>query len=179
MSREIHEMDKRCVNRHNELAKNFNVISNQQARMVNNENIKLAKEMFTHSYEKGSSYSNLIIIAGYIGFFTLWGSLRKELPSWAILVSGFCILLSLLIFICFELYKMIELSIKMNRISKRLQNSFENTIAEVKIIEENSALRSSRVWIYTLIPTVFFGLSAGFVLLYCFVSEFLVLILSK
>lgn len=173
MSREINEMDKRCVKRHNDLAKNFNTMSQQHTRMMNNENINVAKEIFTHAYGKASSYSNLIIVAGYVGFFSFWASLKKDLPEWAILASGFCILLSLLIFIGFELYKMVSISIKMNRISTRLNKPGQQTLSEIQAIESEGALSAARIWVFTVIPTIFFGLSAGLILLFCFLSEFI------
>lgn len=173
MNHDIYEMETRCVDRHNNLAENFNTMNQHQTRMINNENITAQKEIISHAYGKVSSYSNLIIIAGYIGFFTLWSSLKNDLPNWAILSSGFCILLSLLIFIGFEIYKMISSSIKMHRFSKALQQPNINTISQIQQIERNGALNSARIWIFTLIPTVFFGLTSGFILLTCFTIKFI------
>lgn len=173
MSLELNRMEKRCVDRYNNLAKNFNTISHQQTRMLKNENINAAKELTSHAYAKANSYTNLIIVAGYIGFFTLWSSLKNDLPSWAILSSGFCILLSLLIFIGFELYKMISGSIKMHKLSKRLQNPTIETLNEIQRIERDGALSSAKIWIFTVIPTVFFGVAAGLILLFCFTVTFL------
>lgn len=173
MSREIYEMERRWINRHNDLARNINKIGKEQARMMTNENINIAKEVLAHSYGKANSYSNIIIAAGYVGFFSLWGSLKKDLPFWAILVSGALILTSLLIFIGFELYKMISNSVQMHRISKRLQAPDMGTLTLIQKIERESSLRNAKVWIFTVIPTVATGLAAGLVLLFCFLTEFL------
>ncbi|MGN2670951.1 hypothetical protein [Aliivibrio fischeri] len=170
---EIYKLDKRCVARHNDLAKHINRISKEQARMQTNENVEIAKEIFSHAYGKASSYSNVIIAAGYVGFFTLWGSLKKDLPDWAVLLSGFLILLSVMIFIGFELFKMISSSIQMHRVSKRLQNPSIGTLLEIQKIEQNNALKSAKIWVFTIIPTILFGFSAGMILLACFLIEFI------
>lgn len=173
MSREAYDMERRCIERHNDLAGHINRMSQQQARMMNNENINVAKEVVAHVYGKANSYSNVIIAAGYVGFFTLWTSLKSDLPQWAILTSGALILISLLTFIGFELYKMIAVSIQMNRISRRLQAPTLSTLTEIQQIEKKSALINAKVWIFTLIPTVLTGFGAGLILLYCFISEFI------
>ena len=172
MNNEIHQLDKRCVDRHNDLAKHINRMAKEQARMQTNENIAIAKEVFSHAYSQASSYSNVIIAAGYVGFFTLWASLQKDLPTWAILSSGFLILMSVMIFIGFELFKMINSSIQMHNVSKRLQQPSINTLQEIQRIEQNNALKSAKVWVFTVIPTVLCGFSAGMILLICFLIEF-------
>lgn len=177
LSREIYDMERRCVDRHNDLASHFNRMSQQQARMMTNENIAVTKEVVTHIYGKANSYSNVIIAAGYVGFFTLWSSLKNNLPQWAILSSGALMLTSLIIFIGFELYKMISVSIKMHRFSKRLQKPDMSTLSEIQRIEQKSALISARVWVFTVIPTVCTGVGAGFILLYCFLVDLLALYL--
>ncbi|NRQ42537.1 hypothetical protein HRH59_08110 [Rheinheimera sp. YQF-2] len=173
MSRESYEMERRCVDRHNDLARNINRMGQEQARMMTNENINVAKEVVAHAYGKANSYTNVIIAAGYVGFFTLWGSLKNDLPLWAILVSGALILISLLIFIGFEIYKMISSSVQMHRISKRLQTPDMGTLAAIQQIERESSLRNAKVWVFAVIPTVVTGFGAGLVLLFCFLIEFL------
>ncbi|WP_272265288.1 hypothetical protein [Vibrio europaeus] len=173
MGREIYDLERRCVDRHNDLAGHINQMSHQQARMMTNENIAVTKEVVAHVYGKANSYSNLIIAAGYVGFFTLWSSLKSDLPTWAILSSGALILISLMMFIGFELYKMISVSVQMHRFCKRLQKPDMSTLSEIQRIEQKHALISARVWIFTIIPTVFSGFGAGLILLYCFLIDFL------
>ncbi len=173
LSREIYDMERRCVDRHNDLAGHINRMSQQQARIMTNENIAATKEVVAHVYGKANSYSNVIIAAGYVGFFTLWSSLKSDLPQWAILSSGALILISLMTFIGFELYKMISVSVQMHRFSKRLQKPDMSSLSEIQRIEQKSALINARVWVFTVIPTVLSGFGAGFILLYCFLVDFI------
>jgi hypothetical protein len=164
-------MEKRCVNRHNDLAKHFNSMSQQHTQMLNRENVAAAKEIVSHAYSQANTYSNLIIAAGYVGFFSLWSSIKSDLPEWAILCSGSLILVSLLIFIGFELYKMISTAIQMNKVSKRLQSPNINTLNDIQIIQQKCSLNNARAWVLAIIPTVVTGFCAGLILLYCFVVE--------
>ncbi|EOX4461723.1 hypothetical protein ACJ5M5_001571 [Vibrio alginolyticus] len=131
-------MERRCVDRHNDLAGHINRMSQQQARIMTNENIAATKEVVAHVYGKANSYSNVIIAAGYVGFFTLWSSLKSDLPQWAILSSGALILISLMTFIGFELYKMTSVSVQMHRVSKRLQKPDTSSLSEIQRIEQKT-----------------------------------------
>ncbi|WP_320151118.1 hypothetical protein [uncultured Tolumonas sp.] len=173
MNNELNNMEKRCVSRHNDLAKHFNAMSQQHTQMLNRENIAAAKEIVSHVYSQANTYSNFIIAAGYVGFFSLWSSIKPDLPEWAILSSGCLILVSLLIFIGFELYKMISAAIQMHKVSKRLHNPNANTLNDIQLIQQKCSLSNARIWVFTVIPTVLFGLGAGIILLYCFVVEFI------
>ncbi|MBT0097902.1 hypothetical protein J4H46_04950 [Vibrio alginolyticus] len=131
-------MERRCVDRHNDLAGHINRMSQQQARIMTNENIAATKEVVAHVYGKANSYSNVIIAAGYVGFFTLWSSLKSDLPQWAILSSGALILISLMTFIGFELYKITSVSVQMHRVSKRLQKPDTSSLSEIQRIEQKT-----------------------------------------
>ena len=171
MNNELNKMERRCVSRHNDLAKHFNAMSQQNTKMQNRENIAAAKEIVSHAYSQANTYSNLIIAAGYVGFFSLWSSIRSDLPEWAILCSGFLILVSLLIFIGFELYKMISAAVQMHKVSTRLQSPNTNTLYDIQLIQQKCSLNNARAWVFAIIPTVITGFSAGLILLYCFVVE--------
>ena len=173
LSYEIYEMEHRCVDRHNELAEHVNRISQEQARVQTEQNVAVIKEIVSHTYSKANSYSNVIIAAGYVGFFTLWSSIKKDIPDWAVLTSGALILLSLMIFIGFELYKMISGAVHMRKITNKIQQPTMDTLAEIQHIEQQANLWNARIWVFTVIPTVISGLLAGLVLLTSFLIKFL------
>lgn len=172
-ARDIQDMERRSVNRLNDLAAHVNRIGQQQAKMMTNENLNAIKEVVSHSYGKANSYSNVIIAAGYVGFFTLLGNVKSYLPLWAVLVSGALILTSVLIFIGFELFKMISISIQIHKITKRIQVPNMQNIEQIQLIEREYALRNAKVWVFTIVPTVVTGFSAGLILLFCFLTEFI------
>ncbi|WP_297474790.1 hypothetical protein [uncultured Photobacterium sp.] len=136
------------------------------------QNVAVIKEIISHTYSKANSYSNVIIAAGYVGFFTLWSGIKKDIPDWAVLTSGALILLSLMIFIGFELYKMISGAVHMRKITNRIRQPTMDTLAEIQHIEQQTNLWNARIWVFTLIPTVISGLLAGLVLLTGFLIKF-------
>ncbi|WP_318504756.1 hypothetical protein [Photobacterium leiognathi] len=136
------------------------------------QSVAAIKEIISHTYSKANSYSNVIIAAGYVGFFTLWSGIKKDIPDWAVLTSGALILLSMMIFIGFELYKMISSAVYMRKITTKIQLPTLDTLAEIQHIEQQANLWNAKIWVFTVIPTAISGLLAGLVLLTSFLIKF-------
>lgn len=173
MGNELYENQKRLAQSQQKIVDQVNHLSKEQARMLNHENIRNAKELLAHTYASANSYTNLIIAAGYVGFFTLWSSLIDKISMWAIASSGALILASLLMFISFELYKMVSKALAMKRLHSKLHNPHANTLSDLQHIEREYALKQAKIWIWFLVPIVTTGLSAGLILLTVFVIEFI------
>jgi len=56
-------------------------------------------------YEKANAYTNLITVAGYAGFFALWQLTKENLTRTQSLVSALLMVVSITIFVIFEIYK--------------------------------------------------------------------------
>ena len=50
--------------------------------MINQELIDAQKEIISFSYSQGMAYANLIIGAGYAGFFATWAFTRRLLSDY-------------------------------------------------------------------------------------------------
>lgn len=50
-----------------------------------------------------ASYTNLILVAGYAGYFAFWSTLVAKIPQWTFAVCGLLITVSLTIFIAWEI----------------------------------------------------------------------------
>jgi hypothetical protein len=63
-------------------------------------------EIQSQLFDKAATYSNLIMVAGYAGVFTIWGNIKTQLTPatnlWIALLLGF----SLCAFICYQIFKM-------------------------------------------------------------------------
>src|SRR5258708_28488103 len=57
------------------------------------------------AYEKANAYTNLIIVAGYAGLFAVWQFTKDNLSRKQTLISALLIIVSLAIFVIFEIYK--------------------------------------------------------------------------
>ena len=68
--------------------------------------IEKQKELLAlaNSYRDAKQYSNIILFSGYAGLFAIWNFTKGDLQKWQVLSVGLCILLSLFIYIVFELY---------------------------------------------------------------------------
>lgn len=172
MANELYENQKRLAESQQDIVNQMNRLSAEQTRMINSETMRNAKELLAHTYASANAYTNLIIAAGYVGFFTLWSSLIDKISMWAIASSGALILISLLTFISFELYKMVSKALAIKQLHGKLQNPHANTLEDLRDMEKKYALKHSKIWIWFLVPIVSTGLLAGLVLLTAFIIEF-------
>jgi predicted transcriptional regulator len=59
-------------------------------------------------YSSASAYTAVVIFGGYAGFFALWQLTKEHLARWQELSAALLMLLSVLSFVLFEVFKMIE-----------------------------------------------------------------------
>ncbi|WP_409281787.1 hypothetical protein [Pseudomonas defluvii] len=53
-----------------------------------------------------NAYTNLIMVAGYAGYFAFWSTLSGKIPPWLFNACGLAITISLTLFITWEILKM-------------------------------------------------------------------------
>lgn len=134
--------------------------------------IKKQKEVLASSYEHAKQYSNIIILGGYAGLFTIWNFTRESLEKWQVLTVGFCTLISLFIYIVFELYGAWLRSTQVNNQMKELlkaerlgQFPLEYGKSELARVQKFMA-----IWPYFFFGAILFALIAAFILMYSFIS---------
>lgn len=131
--------------------------------------MQMAEKQMTHS----TSYTNLILVAGYAGYFAFWSTLVTKLPSWLYALSGLLALLSLLLFISWEVTKMTWGTVHLNRINKMIIKTVRGPNV-LQIIDAASSLHTVRInklWLWFLVPTLISGIGAGLLLLGYFAVE--------
>ncbi len=134
-------------------------------------------------YDKSINYTNLIIMAGYAGFFGLWSSTKNFLTPKQVFWSVLFMIISISVFVFFEVGKMIFNSCYMlsessalNKISgaKKIEEIISLFKEHEKYIKSNQ-VKFIRFWIIAnivIIPTAIFGTS---VLMYSFIENLLIL----
>ncbi|MFT3898454.1 MAG: hypothetical protein QM719_12310 [Thermomonas sp.] len=50
-------------------------------------------------------YAQVVMLAGYAGFFTLWTQTKSQMSLWMFASTGALISISLFLFVCYEIYK--------------------------------------------------------------------------
>ena len=141
--------------------------------------IKFASEL----YDKSRAYTNLIITAGYAGYFGLWSVTKDNLTPKQVLWSALFMVISLCSFVFFEVYKM-----TLNSYFIISNNSALNKLSNAKDRDEYTKIKNERdrnirlknikfthFWVFALfiiIPTAIFGVS---ILMYSFIVNLLAL----
>ncbi|HEV7607227.1 MAG TPA: hypothetical protein VGO61_07810 [Steroidobacteraceae bacterium] len=72
--------------------------------------IAAQKEILAFSYNSAAAYTNVILGAGYVGYFATWTFIHDRLTPSTELWTALLVLISLLSFICFEVYKSFYIS---------------------------------------------------------------------
>lgn len=134
--------------------------------------VDLNVRIIAAAYEKASAYANLLIVAGYAGFFALWQMTKDYLGRKQTLLSALLMLVSLIVFIVFEIYKGHYTSRFLktfhNSILKREHQTSLGTFVEqmtaLEQAERQGALRFLTFWNMTFWVTTITGLGAGFIL---------------
>lgn len=133
------------------------------------------------SYEKANAYTNLIILAGYAGLFALWQFTRDILSRTQVLTAALLILISIVVFVIFEIYKAHYTSRLLrqylgvvqqpqNRTSPERLLSAMNTFEDA---ERAAAIHFVRFWQVVFWLTTVTGVSAALVLGYALVRALL------
>jgi hypothetical protein len=130
-------------------------------------------------YDKAVAYTNVIILAGYAAFFTVWSNMKARMSHTEMLVAAFCITFSLVFFVFWEVTKMIINSKSLTgllNVLKAPSQEFDQRLAELQKADHKLNIRLLQFWIVFLIFTVVPGLIAAAVLLWSFGRQLWVLI---
>lgn len=122
---------------------------------------------------QATNYTNLILVAGYAGYFGLWSTLVGRLPNWLYALCGLLALLSLLLFVSWEIIKMVWGNVYMNRTNKMITKIARGAKPLELFLAASSlySVKVQKVWLWFLIPTVTFGIAAGLLLIGFFVLQ--------
>jgi hypothetical protein len=154
----------------NRLIENVEQIQRFQAACEADKRIAVFMQLNEKQMGHAASYTNLILVAGYAGFFGFWTTLAPRLPGKLYAVTGLLALLSLITFITWEVVKTIWGQHHLSKTNSILTDP-KFAGKQVEMYEAALALyaaRSNKVWPCFLIPTLLTGGSAGVLLIGCF-----------
>ncbi|MCU7924242.1 MAG: hypothetical protein KZQ88_16255 [Candidatus Thiodiazotropha sp. (ex Dulcina madagascariensis)] len=137
--------------------------------------VEKQKEVLANSYEHAKQYSTIIILGGYAGLFAIWNFTKADLQKWQVLSVGLCTLLSLFIYIVFELYSAWLCSTQVKNQMKELKeaeqlNRFPEEYGKSELAR---AQKYMAVWPYFFFGAIAFALIAAGILMYSFISGLL------
>jgi hypothetical protein len=154
------------------LKKEVQRLSERAQREDQQKRIAILKEIHAHMYEKSAAYTNLIIVAGYAGSFTVWGLTKDYLTKHEVFWSALLFCISLLVFIFWEVYKMETTSramLGLNSVYNAQPAEFEKAILAYKQFDDELRISLFQKWNYILFVSVFSALAGAGILLASFI----------
>jgi hypothetical protein len=120
--------------------------------MKNREMLEAQKELLAYTFSQAQSYTNLIIVAGYAGFFAIWTQMAGEMAPATRFWSGLLISISVAGFIGWEVYGMILRSKSMFGVARAVNDPqrYEELIAQHRAEQKEVAIQVGRIWLIAL-----------------------------
>lgn len=119
-------------------------------------------DIIVGQFERAQMYTNTIIAGSYAAFFTSWAGIQSDLPQFERVFSLMLMLVSLLVFLGWEIFKMIKRAFLVREqigVAKSLPQDFEMLLPEIVKKETNYNLLNETVWpgvlILTIVPAIF------------------------
>jgi hypothetical protein len=146
-----------------------------QSVQLNRAAVELQKEVLSASFNQAQAYTNIVLGAGYAGFFAVWAFTREQLTAPQALWSALLVAISLLSFVLFEVYKARYVSRLLLTLSNTLNDEtrFLPALAEWKRQQQAHDLRFGVIWAKTFWFALSTGVAGGLILLYAFVQALL------
>lgn len=143
-----------------------------ESKRRHSEQLEDVATLVSHTYDRAMAYTNLIIAAGYVGFFTAWTTLEpRQLDFWHN-VAGLLMLVSLFVFAIWEVFKMVWTTYFFRQVIPLLDADgpaqANDNLQRIKRVESALNLWVGRFWFWALCATVGPGVTAGILLMVVF-----------
>ena len=133
------------------------------------------KEVIVSSSEQAKSYSNIIMFGGYAGLFAIWNFTKDDLAKWQSLTVGLLTIISIFIFVIFELISTWLRGRQANTLMAQLREAegLHKWPEEYGKSEQEIMTKYMKAWPYFFFCSVIAGAGAAVILIYSFVSGLL------
>ncbi len=146
---------------------------NEKELKIINQQREWILKLHTVFYEKSSAYTNLIMAAGYASYFALWSNTRDLISDDLARVSAASMLISLTIFVSWEITKMISSGLNSRGLAKIVLAPLDEFDGLVQDFTQKDELRTARLastWPLVLFITIPTALVADSILLWALIS---------
>jgi len=130
-------------------------------------------QLLSATFDRASTYTNLIIFAGYVGIFTLLGATREYIEKSQVMVIAMLTTASLLVFIGHEITNMVLRQNNYLRL-ERIIKSQRGTNPDPQVFNmgmNEHSLKLLRFWHWFFYPALALGYGAGLYLLYIYIRH--------
>ena len=131
------------------------------------------KELLSAAFSQANAYTNLILGAGYAGFFAAWAFTKDRLTVTELFWSALLVTCSLFIFVTFELVKAFYTGTAYIGLARVVADeaNFMSHLAQFKKARHASDIRFGKIWLYVFLVTAITGLAGGGILISAFVRN--------
>jgi hypothetical protein len=99
--------------------------------------------------EASSGYNQVVVLAGYAGFFAIWSATADDLPRWVVLLSGALMGVSLAVYVAWVVYSMVMMRSHMQRLLNEIAKGPDGYLERVQKVEVDIVAKTStylRLW---------------------------------
>lgn len=115
-------------------------------------------EISTKTFDKAQSYTNIVIIGGYAGTFTVWANVKTSLSQQANVWVAAMLLFSLTVFVAWEVASMIVRATMFSNMQALARpkdaDDFFAAVAEFKTKQDRYSLLTMKIWPLVLVATI-------------------------
>jgi hypothetical protein len=142
--------------------------------------IDATHELVARMFDHASSYTNAVIVAGYAGFFAIWGFTRDIVPPLWHAVAALLFAASATAFVLWQVYVMIHTGIAHAKLGKGLRVGGDPAAAldELTKAEQRAAVARFYAWAVVMIFTVVTGVAGIAVLVWHFAAPLMRTVLA-
>ncbi len=133
--------------------------------------IKLYRDFIADLFDKATTYNKIIVGAGYAGFFTAWVGTKELLTPFLRVLSVALVLVSLFLYVFFEVFQMLFISITLVQANKTAYTDPSKFTDEIKKYKRKQGERGKwfiRIWSVVYWPTLVTAFAGGLVLIVAF-----------
>lgn len=135
-------------------------------------------KVLSATFDKSAAYTNLIVLAAYAGFFGLWQLTRDYLPKTLGLWSALLMLISVTVFVIFEVVKMVVIQHNVFERAKTLRSpevqadvaKLLKALGDLDQVHEKVLFHFMRFWVVALVLTISTGMAAASLLGYAYIA---------
>lgn len=159
------------------LAELLEAAAKQEQERLANQIAEAHQKLITISYDKAATYTTVIIFGGYAGFFAIWQITKDYLTKQQTLWSALLILVSLLLFVLFEVLKMVLVTKAFLSKAKILQKPEVRTnpqrllqaLNELETVQQTILKGFIAIWAITVSICVGSAIGGAGILAYAFI----------
>ena len=158
----VHELARKVLGGFTQQSAQIDALQRQNqflASQIASQNLQSRAEQTMEEIKRSEEhYAQVVMLAGYAGFFTLWTQTKSQMSLWMFASTGALISISLFVFVCDEIYKTLSLGLFYRGKTVIFENELNQELEKIH-----------KYWLLIFILSAGTGVVAGLSLVFWFV----------